>query len=151
MGVVDTGTGRGHGYGALRVSAGPTVDKEPRDPMSVPPSGLPDVRFFSLEEANRTLPLVHRIVEDIVDQHRRGDTDQVRALVQELQDLGCYFKGFEEGLVDWYSLYAGRPVFLCWKLGEPAIEWWHQVDAGYAGRQPILPSQRAAFRSTRPG
>ena len=108
-------------------------------------------RFFALEEANRTLPLVRRIVEDIVEQHGRGETDQVRALVEELQGLGCYFKGVEEGLVDWYSYYAGRPVFLCWKLGEPRIEWWHQIDAGFVGRQPILPNQRDAFRAGPPG
>lgn len=137
---------------------------------------LSDVRFFSLEEADRMLPLVRRIVEDIMEQwrelepliarwqalpvERRGegparelkaDLDaraaRVDGLVGELQDLGCYFKGFQEGLVDWYSLYAGRPVYLCWKLGEPGVEWWHQVDAGFSGRQPILESQRGAFRA----
>ncbi|MGH7576276.1 MAG: DUF2203 domain-containing protein [Longimicrobiales bacterium] len=64
----------------------------------------------------------------------------------DLEDLGCYFKGLQEGLVDWYSLYAGRSVFLCWKLGEPEIAWRHPIDAGFAGRQPILDSQRGAFR-----
>lgn len=132
-------------------------------------------RYFSLEEANRMLPLVRRIAEDIAaqwaelepliarwqvldaeDRHdperqaMRDDLDaragSIEALVAELQALGCHFKGFDEALVDWYSLYAGRPVFLCWKLGEPEIAWWHQVDAGFAGRQPILDSQRAAFR-----
>lgn len=134
-----------------------------------------DVRYFSLEEANRMLPLVRRIVEDIAEQWRdlepliarwqaldaeeRRDpgladtrtaietrTEALEALVAELQELGCHFKGFQEGLVDWHTLYAGRPVFLCWKLGEPEIAWWHQVDAGFAGRQPILDSQRDAFR-----
>lgn len=117
--------------------------------MSALPPGPPNARYFSLEEANRTLPLVRRIVEDIVVHHRQGGTEQVRELIEELQQLGCYFKGFEEGLVDWYSYYAGRPVFLCWKLGEPQIEWWHQIDAGFTGRQPILPSQRDAFRAER--
>lgn len=121
------------------------------------------------------LPLVRRIVEDIGAQWReleprlegyralvpgaaesaaarelKAEVDARAAaideLVGELHDLGCLFKGFGEGLVDWYSLYAGRPVFLCWKLGEPEIGWWHQVDAGFAGRQPILDSQRSAFR-----
>lgn len=125
------------------------------------------------------LPLVRRIVEDIREQHgemepllvllnalgereRRSSrgrevkaevderAERLDALVGELRELGCHFKGFREGLVDWYSLYAGRPVLLCWKLGEPEIAWWHQVDAGFAGRQPILPSQRGAFRSAPP-
>ena len=137
-----------------------------------------DVRFFSLEEANRTLPLVRRIAEDIregyqqlqptlarysglpADQRRepvgrelKAEVDrrtaELEELVGELRELGCHFKGFDEGLVDWYSLYAGRPVLLCWKLGEPEIGWWHQVDAGFMGRQPILDSQRDAFSSTR--
>lgn len=115
-----------------------------------PPTGSQNPPFFSLEEANRTLPLVRRIVEDVLEEYRSPDRDADRlgALVDELQDLGCSFKGFGEGLVDWHSYYAGRPVLLCWKLGEPEIEWWHQLDAGFAGRQRILPSQRDAFRST---
>lgn len=135
-------------------------------------------RFFSLEEAQRTLPLVRRIVDDIMEQYaeleplverlgtltvadRRGErgrelgeaVDRQKArldeLLAELHELGCRFKGFREGLVDWYSYYAGRPVFLCWKVGEPEIGWWHQIDAGFPGRQPILPSQRQAFRADR--
>lgn len=110
-----------------------------------------DVRFFSLEEANRQLPLVRRIVEDILDRHEAHAADEVHALVDELHQLGCHFKGFGEGLVDWYSYYAGRPVFLCWKLGEPEIAYWHQVDAGFMGRQPILPTERDAFQGAPPG
>ena len=52
--------------------------------------------------------------------------------------------------MDWYSYYAGRPVFLCWKLGEPEIAYWHQVDAGFMGRQPILPTERGAFQGAPP-
>jgi hypothetical protein len=114
------------------------------------------VRYFSLEEANRTLPLVRRIVEDILAEQRdeAPRPEALAELVEELTDLGCLFKGLQDGLVDWYSHYAGRPVFLCWKHGEPEIAWWHQIDAGFAGRQPILPSQRSAFRAeadARPG
>lgn len=136
-----------------------------------------DPRFFSHEEANRTLPLVRRVVADLVAVHQQMEplmadfnrlppgeqshgpgaelkrelsarAAEVESLLDELHDLGCFFKGFGEGLVDWYSYYAGRPVFLCWKVGEPAIEWWHQIDAGFIGRQPIRPEQRSAFRST---
>lgn len=102
-------------------------------------------RFFSYDEANRTLPLVRRIVEDIMEAVEQDRGAQVDELIAELHGLGCRFKGVREGLVDWYSYYAGRPVFLCWKLGEPEIAWWHQVDAGFLGRQPILPSERHAF------
>lgn len=124
-------------------------------------------RVFTIDEANRTLPLVERIVRDIVAAHRALQdhaaeysaldsnaagtderrrelrrqidslTEQVNAYITELQRLGCLFKGFDEGLVDFYALRGDQPVFLCWKLGEEAIEWWHELDAGYAGRQPL--------------
>lgn len=103
------------------------------------------IRHFSLDEANRMLPLVRRIVEDILDQHAAENFDEIPDLVAELAGLGCHFKGFGEGLVDWYSCYAGRSVFLCWRVGEEEIGWWHQLDAGFAGRQPILPGQGHAF------
>lgn len=119
--------------------------------MSRPaPADPSEPRFFSFQEANRTLPLVRRIVEDIMAEYRAGgrDTDHLTDLVAELHELGCHFKGFGEGLVDWYSYYQGRPVLLCWKAGEPEIEWWHEVDAGFAGRQPLPHSERDAFRSS---
>lgn len=144
------------------------------------PDEYPDVRFFSLEEANRTLPYVRRVVQDIVEEYRQVEplltwlkalpaeardgarakevkaevaarAESLDALVQELHRIGCQFKGFREGLVDWLSLYAGRPVLLCWKLGEEEIEHWHQLDAGFIGRQRIPPSQREAFRSALAG
>lgn len=118
--------------------------------MSPEPADPSDPRFHSYEEANRTLPLVRKIVEDITEEYRSGgrDDDRLRELVGELHELGCFFKGFGEGLVDWYSYYDGRPVLLCWKLGEPEIEWWHEVDAGFAGRQPITAAERETFRSS---
>jgi hypothetical protein len=46
-------------------------------------------------------------------------------------------RGFEEGLVDFPGELNGRRVYLCWQLGEPAVEHWHEVDAGYSGRQDL--------------
>lgn len=122
-------------------------------------------KYFTVEEANRTLPLVRRIVEDIVSAHRtlaerveayrglpeEGDAGERQALeveieggreaidryVAEIHELGALFKGVEEGLVDYYAMLEERPIFLCWKLGEERIEWWHELDAGYAGRQRL--------------
>ncbi len=71
---------------------------------------------------------------------QRRITDHARrvtAFLAELDSLGCVFKGFEEGLVDFYTLRDDRLVFLCWRLGEPRITHWHEVDAGVAGRQPV--------------
>ncbi len=128
------------------------------------------MRIFTLEEANRALPLVERIVADIRREYldwrgllaryeiiaagTRADLGEdpeevslrnalaVRAarldeLLGELGTVGCELKDFEAGLVDFYALLEDRLVFLCWRLGEPRIEHWHEVDAGFAGRQPV--------------
>ena len=58
--------------------------------------------------------------------------------VTELEALGVQLKDFERGLVDFPSLRDGRVVLLCWQLGEgDELEWWHDIDAGFAGRTPL--------------
>lgn len=134
-------------------------------------------RFFTWQEANRTLPLVRRIVDDIRRTHEdlqaplerfrrlvesnreagaearalRAELDQrakkLNAFVDELSEVGCHFKGFDEGLVDFYSFRDGRPVLLCWRAGETEIGHWHDVDAGFAGRRPIPLDERDAFHN----
>ena len=127
-------------------------------------------KYFTLEQANRTLPLIRKIVADITTLYsqwrdlvyqyelvaaqarpERGESQQqidlrqqieavahrMNGFLGELEEVGCVFKGFEEGLVDFYGQLAGRDVFWCWKQGETKIDHWHELDAGYAGRQPI--------------
>jgi hypothetical protein len=65
------------------------------------------------------------------------DVHRLQELIAELNDLGVESKGAVEGLVDFPSLMDGRVVFLCWKLGEPEVLHWHDIDAGFAGRQPL--------------
>jgi hypothetical protein len=60
--------------------------------------------------------------------------------LEELLEMGVEVKG-TEGLVDVRSRYRGRTVYLCWKIGEEAFTYWHDVDAGFAGRQPITDSE----------
>ena len=128
-------------------------------------------QLFTVEQANRTLPLVRRIVEDIVVQYRRwqdrvrefelvsmrSTADRQDARAQELErevqalaaeidgfeaelaQLGVEFKAYDVGLVDFPAEVGGRPAYLCWRLGEPSVQYWHEVDAGYAGRRPIVP------------
>ena len=62
---------------------------------------------------------------------------RINDYLRELEAIGCVFKGFDAGLVDFYSLRDDRPVFLCWRMGEPRITHWHELDAGFGGRQPI--------------
>jgi hypothetical protein len=132
---------------------------------------------FTIEMANKTLPLVSRIVRDILDHYRawqqaveafeiatalsRADRPtpesetlqrkaqelarEIQGFLAELTDLGVEFKGFELGLVDFPGDVDGHQVMWCWKFGESAVQHWHEVDAGYAGRQPI----EALFASSR--
>jgi hypothetical protein len=123
---------------------------------------------FTVEQANRMLPLVSRIADDIVREyarwreqvrafelataHSRADLPDPRAdelqriaqrtaadidgFVGELRRLGVELKGFD-GLIDFPGEIDGRPVCLCWRLGEPSVRYWHEVDAGFSGRQPL--------------
>jgi hypothetical protein len=128
-------------------------------PKPVIPSRAP--KRFTLDEANRTLPLVKRIVGDIVKtQQRVADleadlsrampkaqpaiqsaldraVERFQAYVGELARIGCQLKDHKTGLLDFLSRCQGRDVCLCWKLGEERIEYWHETTAGYAGRQPV--------------
>ena len=61
----------------------------------------------------------------------------VRVLLQEFQSREIVIKDFERGLVDFPAVIGGKEVFLCWRKEEDAIEFWHELDAGYAGREPL--------------
>lgn len=62
---------------------------------------------------------------------------EIAAAVERVNDLGCLVKDLEMGLVDFYALREGEPIFLCWQFGEPGVTHWHGVDEGFAGRRPI--------------
>jgi len=126
-----------------------------------------DMKVFSLEEANALLPRVRRLLRSIQREHSRllsfqtaaqaaaeaaergdggisGGTTYARALTKlaaetsEVTALGVQIKDYSRGLIDFPSLRDGRIVLLCWQLGEgDQIEWWHDVEAGFAGRQPL--------------
>ena len=131
---------------------------------------MKEPRLFTREEAERTLPLVRRIVRDLMLEHpawRRAvaryevlagtarpgaeepaelvaaqhdveaHASRIEGYLGELQQVGCVFKGFDDGLVDFYSLREDRLVFLCWRYGEERITHWHELEAGAAGRQPL--------------
>ena len=73
-----------------------------------------------------------------------GGADYVAALSSlaeasgELEALGIQLKDYERGLIDFPALRDGRVVLLCWQMGEgDSLEWWHDVEAGFAGRQPL--------------
>ena len=57
--------------------------------------------------------------------------------LEKLQETGCQLKDIEVGLVDFPTLYRGKEVYLCWKLGESSIAFWHHIEEGFQGRQQI--------------
>ena len=63
---------------------------------------------------------------------------EVGKIASELHDLGVQLKDYSRGLIDFPSLREGRVVLLCWQLDDPdELEWWHELEAGFAGRQPL--------------
>ncbi|HEY8173304.1 MAG TPA: DUF2203 domain-containing protein [Dehalococcoidia bacterium] len=63
--------------------------------------------------------------------------DELNQRLTAINELGVELKGIDEGLLDFPSEREGRTVYLCWRLGEDRIEWWHETEAGFAGRQPL--------------
>lgn len=116
------------------------------------------IKYFSPAEAVKTLPLVKKIVCDILN-----DTSQLRVIssniafnaeknpdiihliqniegyLNELEEIGCFFKdwNFQLGLVDFPSIICGEKVLLCWQSDEESINFYHGVNEGYVGRKPI--------------
>jgi hypothetical protein len=125
------------------------------------------MKIFTVQEANALLSDVRTIVGKIQRSHRQlsryGEAAKKAAQaaeqggggisegvayatvlteltlrISELEGLGVQLKDFERGLVDFPSLRDGRVVLLCWQLGEgDELEWWHDIDAGFAGRTPL--------------
>lgn len=73
--------------------------------------------------------------------HKRAERDrlagEIRDAVERVHETGCLVKDLDIGLVDFPSLRGGEEVYLCWKLGEEKIQYWHGLTEGYAGRKPL--------------
>ena len=128
-------------------------------------------KYFTVDTANKMLPLVRSIATDIVQKFRElGDLrerlellqgtrsqglssahreeveeverefertkDGLAGLVAELGELGVELKG-PDGLVDFPAIMDDREVYLCWKLGEPNVAWWHEKHEGAANRKAL--------------
>lgn len=65
------------------------------------------------------------------------DFEKLDKLIHQILDTGVQIKDINIGLLDFSAMRDGHEVYLCWKYGEDDIAFWHEVDAGYAGRQPI--------------
>lgn len=73
-----------------------------------------------------------------IEQDLARDEERLRGFIDELHELGIEFKDPVKGLVDFPSMVDGRVVYLCWMLGEPEVRFWHELEDGFNGRQPIL-------------
>ncbi len=117
-------------------------------------------KYFTPEEARRTLPLVRQIVKDILETTRemrliaeeisgaveddpriQKMAENVNHFLTELEEIGCFYKdsNFTIGLVDFPSIIDDKEVFLCWRSDEDNILYYHDINAGYTGRKPIPP------------
>ena len=72
-----------------------------------------------------------------IEDELESDSRRLHDYVEELRKLGVEPKNGMDGLVDFPSLFDGRVVFLCWRLSEPEVLFWHEIDAGFAGRQSL--------------
>ncbi len=125
------------------------------------------MRLFTIEEANALLPTVRKVLVKIQQAHRQLSTNRGEAkkaaegaerggggilngplyarqllklteLMGKLESIGVQLKDIDRGLVDFPSMREGRVVLLCWQVGDgDELEWWHDVDAGFAGRTPL--------------
>jgi hypothetical protein len=67
----------------------------------------------------------------------QGVIDQMQAGVVRIDEIGATLREIETGLIDFPALVSGRQVWLCWRLGEGDIEWWHELTDGFGGRLPL--------------
>ena len=65
------------------------------------------------------------------------NAERLKTTLEGVQESGCIIKDLDVGLIDFPTLFRNREVYLCWKMGEPGIQFWHGVDEGFAGRKPI--------------
>ena len=70
---------------------------------------------------------------------REEKMTQLQEAIERIQETGCVVKDLDEGLVDFPAIHKGEEVYLCWKLGEERIEYWHGIEEGFAGRKPLEP------------
>jgi hypothetical protein len=122
-------------------------------------------KYYTPREANEMLTIVRPMVEEMMQVGERirsrqpemwamaekaagnggsqalskllPEFDRLYTLLHRLQDLGVEVKDVETGLVDFRCVRNGREVYLCWKCGEDRIQFWHEIEAGFQGRQLI--------------
>jgi len=125
----------------------------------------------TIEEANKMIPLLKSITEDVkntwskilkdrvaLESNRDDDSlkevlntsiDKINGYIREIEELGCFMEEFKRGVVNFPSLYLGRKIFLCWNSEEDSIKYWHELDESYNERTRIIDVNDFLF--SRPG
>jgi len=127
-------------------------------------------RVFTLEEALHLLPRIRTILEEVSAEWRtvrelNPEIQKVRDrapmdafspygvqyveavshlmfLLHQIKELGVHLKDADKGLCDFPYMRHGRMVYLCWQLGEDSIQYWHEIESGFAGREPLDETDR---------
>lgn len=122
-------------------------------------------QYFTLQQANQALKVIRPLMDEVQAIRRKilakqpeawpaieksagnggnralsdmvEDFEKLDALIHQIQDIGAQIKDINTGLLDFSALKDGREVYLCWQYGEDDIQFWHEIEAGFAGRQPI--------------
>ena len=132
--------------------------------MSEEETGLVHERHFTREEANALLPQLtamlsqlqdskdeltdaeaHEALSEAAPANGGGEEGkqvgvaflEVRRLLETIEQSGIVLRDIDRGLVDFPTVMDGREVYLCWELGEDDVAYWHDMDAGYGGREPL--------------
>ena len=132
--------------------------------MTEEETGLVHERHFSRAEANALLPQLtamldrlrdakdnltdseaHEALSEAAPSNGGGDEGkqvgvaflEVRGLLETIEQSGIVLRDIDRGLVDFPALVDGREIYLCWELGEDDVAYWHELETGYGGREPL--------------
>ena len=96
-------------------------------------------RTYTVDEARATLPQVRSVLLQLAVERRKADAspEMMQALLEHLTSLAIVVRDLETGLVDFPTIRDGEPAWLCWRLDDPDVAWWHTTSEGYASRRPI--------------
>jgi len=120
----------------------PAIEKSLREAISSK-TELEEVET-ALQSINQRVIMLGGVLVDrsaIYQNRLRRDqsAERLKAAIEKIQETGCLIKDLDVGLVDFPTLFRGEEVYLCWKLGECDISFWHGTQEGFAGRKPIDP------------
>jgi hypothetical protein len=95
------------------------------------------IQAFSQRVAMAGGMMVNR--DEAIDNKNRRDelANKLREAIEAVQEVGCLIKDLDIGLIDFPTIFKGEEVYLCWKLGEPEITFWHGIEEGFRGRKTI--------------